>query len=101
VWAVDKKNDALHYGCRLSELIDDLQQKGKKRDQASTTNRLYGMAHINAKNKQRNFENALHNVGARPAGIGSAASLTGVDPFSRRNTRPTNMWSTKKHSKGK
>jgi hypothetical protein len=81
---------------RLSELIQSLdlrlQPKGKK-------NRLEELAHINARNKQRNFENALHNVGARPEGS-TTKTADGIDPFSRRTTRPQLYWSTKKHNPG-
>ncbi len=52
-----------------------------------------GMASVNKKNAARNFENAFKNVGARPEGALLAAD--GVDPFSRRKTRPMNYWATK------
>ena len=41
-----------------------------------------------------NFENAFRNVGARPEGARTADD--GVDPFSRRKTRPMNYWTTKR-----
>eukprot|EP00884_Botryococcus_braunii_P003974 jgi/Botrbrau1/13578/Bobra.0307s0002.2 len=79
---------------RLSQLIATLDARLQQKGQNS---RLYGMAHINARNKQRNFENALHNVGARPEGS-KTLTADGVDPFSRRRTRPQVYWSTKKHN---
>jgi len=52
------------------------------------------MASVNKKNAARNFENAFKNVGARPEGARTADD--GVDPFSRRKTRPMNYWTTKR-----
>ena len=52
------------------------------------------MAAVNKKNAARNFQNAFKNVGARPEGARTADD--GVDPFSRRKTRPMNYWNTNK-----
>ena len=52
------------------------------------------MASVNKKNAARNFQNAFKNVGARPEGARTADD--GVDPFSRRKTRPMNYWNTNK-----
>lgn len=81
---------------RLSELIETMDARLQRKSQNS---RLFGMAHINARNKQRNFENALKNVGARPEGS-TTKTADGSDPFSRRRTRPQLYWSTKKHNPG-
>ena len=45
-----------------------------------------------------NFENAFRNVGARPEGARTADD--GVDPFSRRKTRPMNYWTTRRADAG-
>ena len=57
--------------------------------------RSFGMAHVNKKNALRNMENALRNVTSRPEGS-RALTAEGGDPFSRRQTRPMNYWSTKR-----
>lgn len=46
---------------------------------------------LNHRNAQRNFQNALTNVSARPGG---RAAQSTDDVFARRSTRPMNYWAT-------
>lgn len=57
------------------------------------------LAEVSKQNQLRNMENALRNVGSRPEGS-RILTADGVDPFSRRQTRPMNYWSTKKNASG-
>ena len=75
---------------RLGQQIAELEVLAAER---GADKRNTGMASVNRKNAARNFENAFKNVGARPEGAQLAAD--GVDPFSRRKTRPMNYWATK------
>ena len=51
------------------------------------------MGKINSRNARHNFENALHNVSARP---GAVAGQGADEVFARRSTRPMNYWATGK-----
>ena len=51
------------------------------------------MTKLNQRNAQRNFQNALTNVSARPGGRTAQAA---DDVFARRSTRPMNYWATAK-----
>lgn len=53
------------------------------------------MANINQRNKQLNFKKALDNVGHHPGGQ-QAGKEGQVDMFSRRHTRSTVYWNTKR-----
>jgi hypothetical protein len=53
------------------------------------------LAEVNKLNALKNMENALKNVTSRPEGSRILTS-DGIDPFSRRPTRPMNYWKTKK-----
>ncbi len=81
-----------HAGCRLQEQLEAVEAKIQTDHRADMRN--VGMASVNRKNAARNFENAFKNVGARPEGARTADD--GVDPFSRRKTRPMNYWTTKR-----
>lgn len=78
---------------RLGQQIAELEVLAAER---GADKRKTGMASVNKKNAARNFENAFKNVGARPEGARLASD--GVDPFSRRKTRPMNYWATKARS---
>lgn len=78
--------------CRLREALAELEARIQTNAKADMRNS--GMASVNRKNAARNFENAFKNVGARPEGARTADD--GVDPFSRRKTRPMNYWTTKR-----
>lgn len=81
--------------CRLEAQLIALEQKGQdKKPREEKGN----MANVNKKNAARNFQNAFKNVGARPEGARTADD--GVDPFSRRKTRPMNYWTTNKQQRG-
>ncbi|CAL8470100.1 g9642 [Coccomyxa elongata] len=88
--AVDKEDmeEANRLGQQIAELEMLAAERGADKRKHNT-----GMASVNKKNAARNFENAFKNVGARPEGARLAAD--GVDPFSRRKTRPMNYWATK------
>jgi hypothetical protein len=77
---------------RLQEQLQELEARIQADRRADVRNT--GMASVNRKNAARNFENAFRNVGARPEGARTADD--GVDPFSRRKTRPMNYWTTKR-----
>jgi len=53
------------------------------------------LAEVNRQNALKNMENALKNVSSRPEGSRTLTS-DGVDPFSRRPTRPMTYWKTRK-----
>lgn len=55
------------------------------------------LAEVNKQNALRNMENALKKVTSRPEGS-RTLEAGGVDPFSRRQTRPMNYWSTNRRS---
>ena len=57
------------------------------------------LAEVNKLNARRNKENALRNITSRPEGS-RTLTADGVDPFSRRPTRPMNYWSTRKNIAG-
>ena len=52
------------------------------------------LAQVNKQNALKNMENALKNVTSRPEGSRTLTS-DGVDPFSRRPTRPMTYWKTR------
>ena len=76
--------------CRLELQLHALGDREQARQREEKNN----MAAVNKKNAARNFQNAFKNVGARPEGARTADD--GVDPFSRRKTRPMNYWNTNK-----
>ena len=76
--------------CRLELQLHALEDREQARQREEKNN----MAAVNKKNAARNFQNAFKNVGARPEGARTADD--GVDPFSRRKTRPMNYWNTNK-----
>jgi hypothetical protein len=80
---------------RLAEQIAELEAAAAEK---AAERRNSGMASVNRRNANRNFENAFKNVGARPEGARLAAD--GTDPFSRRKTRPMNNWTTKRTQAG-
>ena len=90
--------------CRLRAQIEELDirvaQKEKERlkDREAVDGRRT-LAEVNKLNAKRNMENALKNITSRPEGS-RALTSDGVDPFSRRPTRPMNYWSTKKNIAG-
>lgn len=79
--------------CRYEAQLIALEQ-----GQAAAPAEEKGMARVNKLNKARNFRNAFENVGARPEGARTADD--GIDPFSRRKTRPMNYWNTNKQKGG-
>ncbi len=90
--AIQQTCDNLYcFVVRLSEQIAELEAAAAER---AAERRNVGMASVNRRNTNRNFENAFKNVGARPEGARLADD--GTDPFSRRKTRPMNYWSTKR-----
>ena len=76
--------------CRLALQLHALENQEQARQRKEKNN----MASVNKQNAARNFQNAFKNVGARPEGARTADD--GVDPFSRRKTRPMNYWNTNK-----
>ena len=82
---------ALVLWSRLAERIAELEVAAAEK---AAERRNSGMASVNRRNANRNFENAFKNVGARPDG--ARLAVDGTDPFSRRKTRPMNYWTTKR-----
>ena len=77
---------------RVQQQLADLEQQADaKGSTADPTGKGKNMAKINRDNAARNFQNALHNVSARPG----ASVVQGADEvFARRSTRPMNYWAT-------
>lgn len=73
-------------------------EKDRHKDKEAAEGRKT-LAEVNKQNAKRNMENALKNVTSRPEGS-RALTSDGVDPFSRRPTRPMNYWSTKRNIAG-
>ena len=93
-------------GCRMDAAIAELDVKLEQRNQKER-DRLEqerekdkgkkSLAEVNKQNALRNMENALKNVSSRPDGA-RGLNAEGIDPFSRRPTRPMSYWSTKRRS---
>ena len=88
------------FACRLDQQIAELEARATARAKGTQKVPEAGkrsLAEVNKQNALRNMENALRNVTSRPEG---SRNLTadGVDPFSRRQTRPMNYWSTKRNT---
>lgn len=86
--------------CRLEAQIAELEARSEARaarDRRDAEAGKMTLAQVNKQNALRNMENALRNVTSRPAGS-RALAAGGVDPFSRRQTRPMNYWSTGRKS---
>lgn len=73
---------------RLQAQLDALDQKAALKVVTSKVS----MAAINQRNKAANFNVTIRNLGTAPAG--ATQRKGGVDPFSRRVTRPNIYWST-------
>lgn len=73
-------------------------EKEKRREKEAAEGRKT-LAEVNKQNALRNMENALKNISSRPEGS-RALTSDGIDPFSRRPTRPMNYWSTKRNIAG-
>ena len=92
--------------CRMDAAIAELDEKLEQRNQRER-DRLEqerekdkgkkSLAEVNKQNALRNMENALKNVSSRPDGA-RGLNAEGIDPFSRRPTRPMSYWSTKRRS---
>ena len=90
--------------CRLEIQIAELDNRAAQKDKERAKDReaIEGrrtLAEVNKLNAKRNMENALKNITSRPEGS-RALTTDGVDPFSRRPTRPMNYWSTKRNIAG-
>ena len=88
--------------CRLDQQIAELEMRANLRAKRQVALKIpeggkRSLAQVNKQNALRNMENALRNVTSRPDGS-RALTADGVDPFSRRQTRPMNYWSTKRNT---
>ena len=86
----------------IAELDDKLEQRiQRERDRQEQEREKdkgkKSLAEVNKQNALRNMENALKNVSSRPDGA-LGLNAEGIDPFSRRPTRPMSYWSTKRRS---
>ncbi|KAK9809057.1 hypothetical protein WJX72_008658 [[Myrmecia] bisecta] len=80
---------------RIEQQLAELEVRiGEERN----ASRRGGMSDVNKRNARVNFQNALNNISARAET--EKVSASGIDLFSRRKTRSSIYWRTKKDAEG-